>query len=134
MHPILQAEAATVQTLHLMENRDALRQKARRASLSGTYRADRPFQATLEDISRRGLRIRSQSSMLCGDTIIIDAPAETDLEPIACRIRRVQITGPDDNELYEYGVQVIPTSRDQGHRWFLYFCYGGLVKPKIPLV
>src|SRR5690242_20920669 len=32
MHSILEAEAATVQTMQLKENRDALRQKARRAS------------------------------------------------------------------------------------------------------
>jgi hypothetical protein len=134
MHPILEAEAATVQTMHLKDNREALRQKARRASLSGIYRADKPFAATLEDISRRGLRIRSGASMLCGDTIVIDAPADAGLEPIACRIRRVQIAGTDDQELFEYGIQVMPTSRDQGHRWFLYFCYGGVAKHSVPLV
>jgi hypothetical protein len=72
--------------------------------------------------------------MLCGDTVVIDAPAETALEPIACRIRRVQITGGEDKELFEYGIQVTPSSRDQGHRWFLYFCYGGVAKVPIPLV
>jgi hypothetical protein len=134
MHSLLQAEAATVQTMHLKENRDALRQKARRASLTGTYRASVSFEACLEDISRRGLRIRSASAMLCGDTIVIDAPADTGLQPIACRIRRVQITGSDDKESFEYGIQVAPSSRDQGHRWFLHFCYGGVAKHPIPMV
>ena len=134
MHSILDAEAATVQTMHLKENRSALRQMARRATLLGTYRTGQSFQATLEDISRRGLRVRSETNMPCGEPITIAAPDGTALDPIECRIMRVQLVGSEDRDMFEYGLQIVQTSRDQGHRWFLYFCYGGVAKLPVPLI
>ncbi len=126
MHPILEAEAATEQTMRLTENRTALRQLARRVKLSGRYLGRRRFEGTLQDISRRGLRIRSATNVPCGQQILIQPPAGVGLEPIDCRVMRVQVVGTEDESVFDYGVQITAGSRDRGHRWFLYFCYGGM--------
>ena len=63
MHPILAAEAVTEHTMQLRENRRALRQMARRVVLWGTADGKRRFQSTLHDLSRRGLRIRSETNI-----------------------------------------------------------------------
>ena len=134
MHPILAAEAVTEHTLQLRENRRALRQMARRVVLYGTTQSERQFQATLQDLSRRGQRIRSETNIPCGETITIQAGSGAGLPAIECRIVRVQVINVDGRERFEYGLQIAQASRDQGHRWFLYFCYGGITRHPVPEV
>jgi hypothetical protein len=134
MHPILAAEAVTEHTLQRPENRRALRQLARRVEISGTTLGETKFQATLQDLSRRGLRVRSQTNVPCGETVTINGESGADLAPLVCRIVRVQVIHVDGRELFEYGLHIAQASRDQGHRWFIYFCYGGLTMYPPPQV
>src|SRR5438034_669274 len=91
MHPILAAEAVTEHTLQLQEHRRALRQMARRVKLRAITQDANHFQATLQDLSRRGLRIRSEANVPCGETITIDTEINAGLEAMECRIVRVQV-------------------------------------------
>jgi len=125
MHTILEAESSTDLTKQLKENRNALRQMARRVSLSIRLADGQPFDATLQDLSRRGMRLRSRSNVRCGETITIGAVEGTDLAAVDCRIMRVQLVGSDDNPMFEYGLQICQGFREQGHHWFLHFCFGG---------
>ena len=134
MHPILHTEAATEQTLQVKENRHALRQMARRVSLAAKFMSDRPFEATLQDLSRRGMRLRSETNIPCGETITIEAVENAGLNAVECRIMRVQLVGSEEKPVFEYGVQICLPSREQGHRWFLHFCYGGRTEHPIPMI
>ncbi len=134
MHPLLAAEAVTEHTLQLRENRRALRQLSRRVAISGTTLGEMRFDATLQDLSRRGLRVRSQTNLPCGETITINADNGEGLELLVCRIVRVQVINVDGRELFEYGLHIAQASREHGHRWFLYFCYGGLTMHPPPEV
>ncbi len=134
MHPILAAEAVTEHTLQLRENRRALRQMARRVSLTITMQGGGQVQATLHDLSRRGLRVRSGTNIPCGETIEVGDESSIGLDPLGCRIVRVQVVGVEGRDIFEYGLQIVPASRDHGHRWFLHFCFGGITSYPPPEV
>jgi hypothetical protein len=134
MHPIVAAEAVSEHTLHPRENRRALRQMARRTAIFGATEDGTQFHATLQELSRRGLRIRSEMNIPCGGIVTIDADTGTGLQPLDCRVVRVQLNEPDGRFVYEYGLQITDTSREHGHHWFLHFCYGGTTHHPIPEV
>ena len=126
MHPILAAEAVTEHTLHLRENRRALRQMARKVVLWGATDDDTRFQSTLHDLSRRGLRIRSTTNIPCGQVITLDGEPGADLGAIQCRVVRVRVIDTEERPHFEYGLHLVEESRDHGYRWFLHFCYGSV--------
>ena len=126
MQPKFAAEAIAEPRIHLQESRRALRQSARRVTLTGTADDTRQFQATLHDLSRRGLRIRMGAGIHCGQFVRLEAGPEADIGAIECRVIRIQAVEMEGRELFEYGLQIADTSRGQGHRWFLYFCYGSM--------
>jgi hypothetical protein len=134
MHPILAVEAASEHTIQPRENRRALRQMARRVAIFGAVEDGQQFHAMLHDLSRRGLRVRSETNIACGQSVTIDAAINSDLQPLECRVVRVQLIETGGRNMFEYGLQISERSREHGHRWFLYFCYGGAVQHPIPEV
>ncbi|HLJ55025.1 MAG TPA: PilZ domain-containing protein [Chthonomonadaceae bacterium] len=134
MHPVLAAEAASEHTIQPRENRRALRQMARRVAIFGAVEDGPQFHAALHDLSRRGLRVRSDTNIACGQSVTIDADVSADLQPLTCRVVRVQLIEAGGRNLFEYGLQIDEASREHGHRWFLYFCYGGITRHPPPEV
>ncbi len=125
MQPKLATKAIAEPRVQLQESRRALRQLARRVTLTGTADDKRQFHATLHDLSRRGLRIRMEASIHCGQFVKLEADREADIEAIECRVTRIQTVEQAGQAQFEYGLQISDSSREQGHRWFLHFCYGG---------
>lgn len=120
--------------MQLKEHRHALRQMARRITLDAKFSQDVPFQAVLQDLSRRGMRLRSDTNIPCGETVRIEAIESAGLSALECRIMRVQVVGAEEKPVFEYGVQICLPFREQGHRWFLHFCFGGRTDHAIPTI
>lgn len=75
--------------------------------------------ATIVDVSRLGLRLRSRVCLPTRTEIVIDPPSHTELAPIRGFIVRQFIQPETEDCLYEYGVQFADVDDDQRHRWFL---------------
>jgi PilZ domain. len=90
---------------------------------------ERPFLAScdglepqviwLEDVSRSGMRFRSQQNFACGSVVTVSAPHSFSLEPVTARIIRVQTVDPLIAERgYEYGTEYVAAERP-AHSWYL---------------
>jgi hypothetical protein len=90
---------------------------------------ERPFEAYcdglepqtiwMEDVSRSGMRFRSQCAFACGTPVVVIAPEGFKLSPVQVRIVRAQMVDPLLPERgFEYGGEYLE-SDDQPHAWYL---------------
>lgn len=134
MHSILNREAETHETFQWKDQRNGLRQMPRRTPLHIEHPGQGKIQATMVDLSRRGMRLRSKYSLHCGDTMTIFPPEGYELEPLTVRVVRVQLTGKAESPVFDYGVHLMESSRTAGHSWFLQLCYSAKKDFPIPQV
>jgi hypothetical protein len=114
--PVDQNEQANVMPA---DRRHALRQPA----------VERPFQLSsegreshdiwMEDISRSGMRFRSEEAYSCGTLISVTAPETYGLEPVVVRIVRARmISSLLPERGYEYGTEFV-VDDERPHAWYL---------------
>jgi hypothetical protein len=72
----------------------------------------------MEDISRTGMRFRTEVAYPCGKVLFVEAPDSLQLAPIQVRIVRSQMIDPGMPERgFEYGVEYVMLD-DLPHAWF----------------
>jgi hypothetical protein len=75
--------------------------------------------ALLVDVSRTGLRCKSDHFFPCGGVVTLHAPEGSSLTPCQARIVRQSVLEDDEEPGFEYGFRFVDQESDARHAWFL---------------
>ena len=112
-----------IDQIELMESpedrRLALRQPADERPFEAWCEGQEPQVVWMEDVSRGGIRFRSQCAFACGSTITVSAPESFRIDPVMARVVRVQMVDPMMPERgFEYGAEYV-VLEERPHAWYL---------------
>ena len=102
-----------------VEQRGALRQPTVERPFTAVSESGEINDIWMEDVSRTGMRFRSEAAYACGTVLTVSAPESFSLEPVSARILRAQMIDPMLPERgFEYGAEFV-YREDKPHAWFL---------------
>jgi hypothetical protein len=123
MQSILEQEATFDLEAQAQEQRQSLRQIARRTAVRIEHATLGWQEGVIKDMSRKGMRFRTTFFFPCGSEITVHPPADSGLPTLSGRIMRQIIVPGRQDDLFEYGVHLSDGSLPDGHRWYLKLCY-----------
>lgn len=112
-------------SMSVEDRRDALRETSLSHHIVIEHTQHGRHRALLVDVSRTGLRCKSDSFLPCGGLVTLHPPRDTELEPCRARIVRQSVLdeldedGEAEEPGFEYGLRFTDLTSNARHAWFL---------------